>query len=111
MIQVYSSPDLSDAHAVKNLLEANGIAAYIFNENISQLPGSHFRATPDAWPAVHILDEGRLGQVKMLIKTFEDNQRSQERKSSVDAPPWICAHCKEENVDTFEICWKCGRSR
>jgi hypothetical protein len=26
-------------------------------------------------------------------------------------PPWICAHCHEENPDNFEQCWKCQRIR
>jgi hypothetical protein len=26
-------------------------------------------------------------------------------------PPWICAHCHEENPGNFEECWKCQRIR
>ncbi len=111
MIQVYSSPDLNDAYAVKDLLEENGISTHIFNENVNQLPGALFRATPDAWPAVHIDDESRFHEAKVLIQTFEKSERSDEAESGTEQPPWICPKCKEENADTFEICWKCGKPR
>jgi len=111
MIQVYSSPDLNDAYAVKDLLEENGMSAHIFNENVSRLPGALFRATPDAWPAVHIADESRFHEAKVLILAFEKSGRSEEAESDAEQPHWICSNCKEENADTFEICWKCGKSR
>lgn len=111
MIRVYSSPDLNDAYAVKALLEENGIPAHIFNEHVSQMPGAFFRATPDAWPAVHIDNERRLREAKALIQAFEKDQRSDKTGSSAEQPPWICSACKEENADTFETCWKCGKPR
>ncbi|MHB8622751.1 MAG: putative signal transducing protein [Sulfuricaulis sp.] len=59
MIQVFSSPDLSAAYAVKNLLEKSGIAAHVFNESVSRMPGVFLQATPDGWQAVHIADDSR----------------------------------------------------
>jgi hypothetical protein len=110
MIQVFSSPDLSDAYAVKDLLEEHGIAAHVFNENVSRMPGAFFRATPDVWPSVHIADDNRLREAKVLIQTFEKNQQA-EAGSSAKRPSWKCPKCKEENDASFEVCWKCGKER
>lgn len=109
MIRVYSSPDLKAVYAVKALLEQNGIWAYIFNEKVSQMPGTLFNATPGAWPEVQIADEGRASDAKALISAFESDQRL--AKSRPDLPPWKCHKCKEENDNSFEICWKCGTPR
>ncbi len=110
MIRVYSSPDLSNAYAIKDLLEANGISAHVFNEHVSQMPGAFFRATPDVWPEVQIDDERRLHEAKTLIHDYEKNQQA-ETESRAERPPWKCRKCKEENDDSFEICWKCGAAR
>ena len=110
MIRIYSSPDLSNAYAIKNLLEQNGISAHVFNEQVNQMPGAFFRSTPDAWPEVHIDDERYLHEAKALIQKFEQNQNV-GTESKIKRPTRKCPKCKEENDDSFEICWKCGASR
>jgi hypothetical protein len=25
--------------------------------------------------------------------------------------PWICPHCDEENPQSFDLCWNCGRDK
>ncbi len=89
-----------DAQQLKNLLEAQGIVAY--------LDGSHVATTLS-----HI--GSALGGVKVLVtpadadralKTIQEiNQLDQQ------SGPWTCPQCHEQLEASFDLCWRCGQPR
>lgn len=96
--RVYAAASLPEAHLLLHTLQANDIAARIFNENaqggVGELPFTH--AYPEVW-IEHTDDEE---EALRLVREF-DIQVSVEGSLA-------CEKCGEVNPPTFEICWSCA---
>ena len=81
------------------MLEAEGIAAKVFNENaqggVGELPFTH--TYPELWVEDHEFQRGRD-----IVYRFEH--------SEVAVGTLQCANCGEQNPATFDFCWNCNRS-
>ena len=98
MKRIYSAASLPEAHLVLHRLQAEGIAARVFNENaqgaVGELPFTH--AYPEIW-IEHLKDEEKA---RSVVRQFETHPTSE--------PGWHCAGCGEHNPATFEVCWRCA---
>ncbi len=97
MRRVYTAAHLPDAHLVVHSLEAHGVMARVFYENLQGGVGE----LPHIYPEVWIEDESDWQQARALVRKFE---RDVNRSKGVVR----CPHCHEENPASFEICWQCG---
>lgn len=61
---------------------------------------------------------GGAGTMRLLRVEVpsEDAQRAadilaEDERRALEAGPWICSRCREQNEATFEICWSCSKPR
>jgi hypothetical protein len=97
MEKVFSSPELSNAAIVRDLLLTNGINAVLLNENMS---GTVAVGIGLVLAEVWVKDEAKISSAKALIRDYQSDESSKNR--------WVCRSCQEENPGSFEICWNCG---
>lgn len=99
MIKVYSNPNPSLVHNMRNVLQLEGIETEIRNENLLTTAGGI--PVHHAWPELWIVNEASYPQamaiVEKAIQEDEDPQRA-----------WRCKSCGEENEGQFAVCWNCG---
>ena len=84
----------------KNLLEAEGIPAFIRNEHLGGILGE--MPFPEVWPELWIKNDIDFDRAKQLI----DGAILDESPSD----PWRCKACGNENEGQFGACWNCGKS-
>lgn len=58
---------------------------------------------------------GTMRMVRLEVPT-EDAERAiaileEDRRKALEAGPWICERCHEQNEATFEVCWSCNKQR
>jgi hypothetical protein len=84
----------------RNLLESEGIAAFIRNEYlgsiIGEMPFQH------AWPELWVKNDLDYDRALQLI----DRSLTDESPSA----SWNCSQCGSENEGQFGACWNCGKS-
>ena len=99
MQRVYAAAHLPEAHLVRGLLAASGIAARIFNEfapgGLGDLPAA------SVYPEVWVEDDRDLERARRVIERYET-----ERPVSGSR---MCSGCGEANPADFEICWRCQK--
>lgn len=100
MRRLYTASNLPEAYLLLHMLESEGIAARVFNENaqggVGELPFTH--TYPELWVENYDLDRARG-----VVEQFE--------QPKVRLESFKCAHCGEQNPETFDLCWNCGASR
>jgi len=103
MKQIFVDPDLTRVSFARNLLEAEGIACFIQNENTRTLGPSvaGYSYTQLLDPALCVLDETQWEKAAEIIQTHFKN-------STADGPEWQCKGCQELNPAAFDLCWNCG---
>ncbi len=101
MRKVFSSNILSETVLVRDALQHHGIAVSIQNENSGYSAVPEFRPPAELWVSPDS-DYDKARQV--VIDTLATLD------SKVVTRPWVCRHCREENPQSFEVCWNCGRS-
>ncbi|MCC6954422.1 MAG: DUF2007 domain-containing protein [Deltaproteobacteria bacterium] len=103
MKKVFVSPTPWEAHHVRNILDADGIAARIHNENIRSAAGEI--PSMECYPEVWVLDEAKVERAERLIADF------QSQTSCVSGSGWTCERCHEAIGPQFTQCWNCGAER
>jgi len=102
MKQVYVARSVTDAHLVRGVLEAEGIAAMVRGEflagGIGELPADVC--------GVWILDDALAARASQVL---EEVWRG--RRASGSAGPWTCPGCGEPLEGQFTDCWRCGAAR
>jgi len=97
MKRIFMSPNVAEVSLLQSLLEAEGVACMIRNDQISSVSAMPMASMfPELW--VNDDDQARAEQLVA---------RWNEESETTDAP-WICATCGEENEGQFGACWKCG---
>lgn len=100
MRKVFSSNEVSETVLVRDALVHRGVEVTIQNEysGRSAIPG--FRPPAEIWVRNDDDYESARQVVVDTIATLD---------SKSDAPPWACSSCREENPQSFEVCWNCGQ--
>jgi hypothetical protein len=102
MKQVYVARSVTDAHLVRGVLEAEGIAATVRGEflagGIGELPADVC--------GVWILDDALAARAGEVLEEVWRGQRAAH-----SAGPWTCPGCGERLEGQFTDCWRCGAAR
>jgi hypothetical protein len=97
MTLVYSNPDPSVAHLVRNAMDQIGIPAVVKGDgtvSLTEIPGVA------SWAEVWVSAGNRMDEVDQIIREVTGAPTSTE--------PWTCPSCGEEVEGTFAVCWSCG---
>ena len=102
MRKVFSSNEISETSLVRDALVQRGVAVTIQNEysGRSAVPG--FRPPAEVWVS---RDEDYEDARRIVVDTVA------ALSSRSDGQPWVCANCSEENPQSFDLCWNCGRDK
>ncbi len=100
MERLYTAADLPEAYLLLHMLEAAGIRATVFNQNaqggVGELPFTH------TYPEIWIFRAEDRGRASEIVTGYERPKRN--------PATLYCAHCGEENPDSFDWCWHCQTS-
>ena len=97
MKKVTSSDSLVTISHYKNLLESEGIEAFIRNEHLGGILGE--MPFQEVWPELWVRNDLDLDRAKQLI----DSTITQESP----AESWRCDNCGADNEGQFAACWQC----
>lgn len=102
MRKVFSSTEVSEIALVRDALVHEGLAVTVQNEHSGQSAVPAFRPPAEVWVSRDAdYESARLIVVKTIATL----------SSKADAPPWVCTSCREENPQSFDLCWNCQRAR
>ena len=98
MKRVFSTELLAEVSHLRNLLEHNGIACVIRNEQLSGALGEvpFLECMPELW----VVDDRFLAEAERIL--------AEHRAPAPMAEDWVCRHCEERNEGLFAACWNCG---
>lgn len=99
MKKVTSADSLVTVSHYKNLLEAEGIEAFIKNEHLGSILGE--MPFQEVWPELWVRKDIDFDRAKQLIDEGILDESPQE--------PWTCQSCGNENEGQFSACWSCGK--
>jgi len=102
MRKVFSSNELSETVLIRDALLHQDIAATIQNEHSGRTAIPEFRPPAEVWVSNDGNYEAARRIVVDAISTID---------SKADAAPWACPNCREENPQSFDICWSCGHEK
>ncbi len=90
------------ANVVKELLEKEGLACVIKNEQLFMGLGEipFVELFPELW----LVDEETYPRAKLLADAWL-------KESPSSATPWTCPDCNEVLEGQFGACWQCGRAK
>ncbi len=97
MKKVTSNESLVTISHYKNLLESEGIEAFIRNEHLGGILGE--MPFQEVWPELWVRNDLDLDRAKQLI----DGTITQESP----AEPWRRDNCGADNEGQFAACWQC----
>ena len=106
MKRVFVAQHPTEAHLVKGMLEANGIAAEVQGESLFATRGEA-PATPDTLPTVWVPDDEDAERALVILAAYEPRTATAEHEGT----EWICPACRERIESQFTECWHCGASR
>jgi Putative prokaryotic signal transducing protein len=100
MKRVATAESLAEIGHFRNVLEQNGIACVIRNEQLSGALGEvpFLECLPELW-VIADTDRSRAEQLLSDLRQPAD----------VGGEPWRCAACGESNESQFAVCWSCGK--
>lgn len=102
MRKVFSSNEPSETVLIRDALLHGGVAATIQNEYSGRTAVPEFRPPAEVWVTNdHDYDDARRIVVDALA-TID---------AKADTAPWVCPNCREENPQSFDLCWNCARER
>jgi predicted RNA-binding Zn-ribbon protein involved in translation (DUF1610 family) len=96
MRQVHTADNPSEAHFVKGLLEAKGIAARVRYEDMI-----------GDYPSVWVSAGADFELAQKIVLALSREQAIVEAQSE----PWCCPKCGEHIEAQFTECWRCETSR
>jgi hypothetical protein len=102
MRKVFSSNEISEITLVRDALVHQGVEATIQNEHSGRSAVPVFRPPAEVWVS-------RDGDYENARRVVVDTVATLTSKTN--AKPWICSNCEEENAQSFELCWNCGRDK
>ena len=102
MRKVFSSIEVSETVLIRDALLHKGVAATIQNEYSGRTAIPEFRPAAEVWVTRdQDYDDARRIVVDALATIDGES----------NAKPWVCANCREENPQSFDICWNCAHEK
>jgi len=100
-LYTFSIADHTQAGLLKELLEHEGVACVIRNEQLFSALGEipFLECAPELW----VVDDEIWPRAKSLLENW--------LKAEANAETWTCHSCGEQLEGQFGACWKCGRER
>ncbi|MGB5345256.1 MAG: DUF2007 domain-containing protein [Woeseia sp.] len=101
MKKVTSSSSIVTISHYRNLLQSEGIEAFLRNEHLGSIVGE----IPflEVWPELWVRNDLDYDRALQLI----DTDRLIEESPGEN---WRCVACGEDNEGQFAACWSCGKS-
>ena len=100
MKKVTSDSSLITIAHYRNLLQSEGITAFVRNEHFASIMGEI--PFQEVWPELWIENDLDLDRAKQLIDAVVLEEESGQED-------WICNNCQAENEGMFAACWSCGK--
>jgi len=98
--KVTSSDSLVTISHYRNLLESEGIRAFLKNEHFASIMGEV--PFQEVWPELWVRNDLDYDRALQLIDAVRIAAES-------PANPWQCEHCGTDNEGQFAACWNCGQ--
>jgi hypothetical protein len=100
-LHTFSLADRAEAGLLKELLEREGIACLIRNDQLFAALGEipFLECFPELW----VVDDEIWPRARRLLDNW--------LKGSEDTGSWNCPACSEVLEGQFGACWKCGKER
>ena len=99
MKRVTSAQSLVTISHYRNLLNSEGIPAFIRNEYLGAIVGE--MPFVEVWPELWVRNDLDYDRALQLID-------SESLASESPAAPWKCPGCGTENEGQFAACWNCS---
>lgn len=98
MKRVYRHDSMAEVGLVRGLLERQGIACLIKNEQLGGALGEipFLECQPELW----VLRDQDAYRAETIVREHLDNVEQ--------AAEWKCPNCGELNEGQFSACWQCG---
>ncbi len=100
MKKVFTADSLVAVAHYRNLVQAEGIACFVRNENLGSVLGEI--PYPEIWPELWVRNDLEADRAREII-------REAQQDAGETGPGWRCPGCREENEYQFAVCWNCGR--
>jgi hypothetical protein len=100
-LHTFNLGERHQAGLLKELLEKEGVACLIRNEQLSSAMGEI--PLVECFPELWVIDDEVYPRAKMIIEGW---LRDEDRTEA-----WVCPACGEVLEGQFGACWKCGRQR
>jgi hypothetical protein len=100
MKRIASAESLAEIGHYRNMLEQQGIACLIRNEQLSGALGEvpFLACLPELW----VIDDADSARAEAILAEL--------RRETEGGSSWRCPNCEELNEAQFAACWNCGRS-
>jgi hypothetical protein len=100
MKRVATAESLAEIGHYRNILEQEGIACLVKNEQLSGALGEvpFLECLPELW----VVREDQLDAAQEVLTAL--------RQPAEAAPPWPCSGCGGSIEGQFAICWYCGQA-
>jgi len=97
--KVTSSDSLVTISHYRNVLQSEGIEAFIRNEHLGGILGE--MPFQEVWPQLWVKNDLDLDRARQLI----------DRAITGESPTasWICDSCGSDNEGQFAVCWNCEK--
>jgi hypothetical protein len=102
MRKVFSSNEITETTLVRDALVHQGVDVTIQNQHSGRTAVPGFRPPAEVWIT---RDDDYENARRIVVDSIS------ALTSKSDAAPWVCSHCEEENPQSFDMCWKCGRDK
>jgi len=101
-LRVFSLNERAQAGLLKELLEREGIACLLRNDQLSSALGEipFLECLPELW----VVDDDVFPRAKQLLDNWLQG-------TGEGAENWTCPSCGEPHEKQFGSCWKCGTKR
>ena len=97
MIELFRDPEMARVGQYQSILEAEGIATFVRNENLS---GTEV-VIPAFYPALCVVDDKDYERAVAIIRSYEQETPGSDEEIR-------CPQCGELSPGTFAECWNCG---
>ncbi|MDQ3070401.1 MAG: DUF2007 domain-containing protein [Acidobacteriota bacterium] len=102
MIEVYRAAHPVQAHLLRGMLEAEGIAAAVVGESMFNVRGEA-PLTTDTLPRVCVVHDEDAERGRQIALAFDAGRPLEALGGS-----WPCPACGEMIEGQFAACWRCG---
>lgn len=101
MKKVTSAPSIVTINHYRNLLQSEGIPAFLRNEHLGSIVGE--MPFQEVWPELWVKNDLDYDRARQLID-------AESLASESPQEGWRCSNCGEDNEGQFAACWSCGRA-